>query len=124
MRRASLLLVSSYIAIHLLTFPHSTSIQYEVVARATMEANDSSIEGGTVRATMKSPICKIVILILHMALFLSPLMRRHVRRGKREEEKNVRKKEKVSATAVEREVKKRDYLIRNIVIRSEVQGVM
>ncbi len=98
--------MSSYIAIHLLTFPHSTSIQYEVVARATMKANDSSIEGETVRATMKSPICKIVILTLHMALFLSPLMRRHVRRGKRGREEC--KKEEVSATAVEREVKKRD----------------
>jgi hypothetical protein len=51
-----------------------------------MEANDSSIEGGTVRATMKSPICKITILILHMALFLSPLMEAREEREKRGKE--------------------------------------
>ena len=64
---------SSHIEIHLLTFPHSTSIQYEVVARATIQVRDNSRLGGTVRATMKRPICKIVRLTLHMALLLSPL---------------------------------------------------
>lgn len=64
---------SSHIEIHLLTFPHSTSIQYEVVARATIQVRDNSRLGGTVRAIMKRPICKIVRLTLHMALLLSPL---------------------------------------------------
>jgi hypothetical protein len=69
-----------------------------------MEVNDSSIEEGTVRATMKSPICKIVILILHMARFLSPLMeaREEREKGGREECKKEGEKEKVSATAVEK----------------------